>query len=128
MNRFANFCCHASIIAMFGVAGAVVLPTISHSETSSECVDYKTLVGLIQSKAKLEDYDSPEFRIKRADDGQSLIYWHYGEKTGSFYAATFRTDGCAILTSKGDLRRFAFPKTAFNTGVFFELDVLEIKP
>ncbi|MEM9279201.1 MAG: hypothetical protein AAGA76_11560 [Pseudomonadota bacterium] len=105
------------------------IPALSaNTDTNAHCINHQGLVTLVKSEATAKDYGSPVFRVKRAVDGQSLVYWHFGEKTGSFYAVTFKTDGCAILTDEGSLRRFAFPKTAFNTGVFFELDVLKLEP
>lgn len=93
----------------------------------NSCITHDDLVIQVYEKSKTNDKEKLEFRIKTADDGQSLIYWHTGGKTGSFFAATFKSNGCAILTKKGKLRRFTFPKTAFNTGVFFEMDEFDYK-
>ncbi|MEM9330482.1 MAG: hypothetical protein AAGA53_04095 [Pseudomonadota bacterium] len=101
---------------------------MANADTLNQCVKHPGLIKIVQLEATEKGHDSPKFRIKRAEDGQSLVYWHFGGRTGSFYAATFRTDGCAILTTSGTVRMFTFPKTAFNTGVFFELDVLETSP
>ena len=96
------------------------------SANSAEmCINHNQLVQKITSETRASASGKPEFRIKRAEDGQSLVYWLDGNDNGRFYAATFNAKGCAILTDSGELRRFVFPKTAFNTGVFFEMDVFQ---
>ncbi len=108
---------------------ALAVTTQPSAQESNACITHQDLVRTVFEKLKQdkEKNKTPEFRISNADDGQSLVYWHTGGRTGSFFAATFKSDGCAILTTEGKLRRFIFPKTAYNTGVFFELDEFDYK-
>lgn len=101
----------------------------SAAQENNACITHQDLVRTVFEKLQQdkEENKTPEFRISNADDGQSLVYWHTGGQTGSFFAATFKSDGCAVLTTEGKLRRFIFPKTAYNTGVFFELDEFDYK-
>lgn len=115
---------HRSVASFFIL---FAFTTHSAAQENSACITHQDLVRTIAKNLEPEKNKAPEFRINKADDGQSLVYWHTGGETGSFFAATFKSDGCAVLTSSGELRRFTFPKTAFNTGVFFEMEKLDYK-
>ena len=105
-------------------AGSSVL---AHGVAASEkCSDKQSVARAIQMQAKVNGFGDPMFRIKRAADGQALLYWHYGDSFRSFYAVTFRANGCVILTDNGTPRRFIFPKSAYNSGVFAELDKFDL--
>ena len=109
------------------IVTVLVFSGIANAQENQACITHQNLVQQINEKFQAQKDKTPEFRISKAQDGQSLLYWHLGGETGSFFAATFKKDGCAILTTNGELRRFTFPKTAFNTGVFFEMEKLDIK-
>jgi len=112
------------------IIAALLLTTLvlrtEPATAAADCITHQRLTQQIQVLAAKNGYGTPEFRIKRNPDGQALVYWHYGEITGLFYAVTFRANECAILTDAGKPRRFVFPKSAYNSGVFFELDLLKV--
>lgn len=114
----------ATIISLIGM---FALTTHISAQEDKSCITHQDLVQMLVEKLKPERDQALEFRINKAEDGQSLLYWHTGGSTGSFFATTFKSDGCAILTTTGEPRRFIFPKTAFNTGVFFEMDEFDYK-
>jgi len=97
------------------------------AKAEDTCIMHETLIQQIDREALQEPEQKPEYRVTWSEDGQSLIYWHYGSEKGRFFAVTFMSDGCAIMTDKGTPRKFTFPKTAYNTGVFFEMDVYKSK-
>ncbi len=106
------------------IAGPMLL---AHEAYASEkCSDQQAVAREILMQAKVNGFGNPVFRIKRANDGQALLYWHHGDTSRSFYAVTFRANGCVILTESGKPRRFIFPKSAYNSGVFAELDKFEL--
>lgn len=107
---------------LISIFAALLISNTASAQDRNVCITHHDLVRSVLEKTLKDKNKSAEFRINRADDGQSLIYWHTGGRTGSFFAATFKSDGCGILRDSGELRRFIFPKTAFNTGVFFEMD------
>lgn len=109
------------------IAFVLALTTQTSAQENNACITHQDLVRTVLKTFEQDKSKTPEFRISNADDGQSLVYWHTGGRTGSFFAATFKSDGCAVLTTEGKLRRFIFPKTAYNTGVFFELDEFDYK-
>lgn len=116
-----------SKLLLLSLATLLMFANGTIASAQNTCITHRNLVQQVLEKAQADKNQQPEFRINKADDGQSLIYWHTGGETGSFFAASFKPDGCAILTAMGELRRFTFPKTAFNTGVFFEMDKLDIR-
>lgn len=89
-----------------------------------QCITHEAVIEEVQLEADKDEHKSAEFRITKADDGQSLLYWHFGGRTGSFHAVSFNAKGCAIHGASGIMRKFIFPKTAYNTGVFFEMEVV----
>jgi len=106
---------------------AAVLYGATTAKAEETCIMHETLIRQIDSEALQDPEQKPEYRVTRADDGQSLIYWHYGGEKGRFFAVTFMSNGCAIMTDNGTPRKFTFPKTAYNTGVFFEMDIYKSK-
>lgn len=86
-----------------------------------ECSNKGSVARQVTETAKRQGLGQPEFRVTKQADGQALLYWRYGMDSRSFYAVTFRPDGCAVLTDAGQPRRFVFPRSAYNTGVFEEM-------
>ena len=110
------------LIAIIILLTSFISPALAQENT---CITHKILIEEIYTNATNQTDETPEFRIAKTEDGQSLVYWHLGGENNSFNAVTFKTNGCAVLNPSGEIRKFIFPKTAFNTGVFFELDILE---
>lgn len=104
-------------VAAFGLASLV-----GPASADRNCLTEDELAQLISEEAEADGYADTEFRITRQEDGQALLYWDHGGDTRSFYAVTIRANGCAVLTAKGNPRRFVFPKSAYNSGVFYEMD------
>ncbi len=113
------------LITITVFVACLALPT-PRPGASQSCADLQSVARQIKSYANSSGYGDPVFRIKRSDDGQALLYWHYGDKFKSFYAITFNATGCAVLVDGGKPRRFIFPKSAYNSGVFAELDEFEL--
>ena len=86
-----------------------------------QCARKAFVAREVLDNALRQGFEKPEFRITVQADGQALLYRRYGMDSRSFYAVTFWTDGCAILTDTGQPRRFVFPRSAYNTGVFEEM-------
>ena len=97
---------------------AVPLPP---SVAGDKCLSKLLVAQQVNSTAKRHGLKRPEFRITRQADGQALLYWRHGMDARSFYAVTFRANGCAVLNRSGSIRRFVFPRSGYNTGVFEEM-------
>lgn len=108
------------VAAMLAVVGAA-LP----AGAGEACVSTASLARQVSQAARQRGVKRPEFRITRQEDGQALLYWRFGMDSRSFYAVTFRPDGCAVLTRSGQPRRFVFPRSGYNTGVFEEMAVFD---
>lgn len=97
------------------------LAALVPASAKAKCSSKVSIAHLVAETAKRQGSGRPEFRITKQADGQALLYWRYGMDSRSFYAVTFRPDGCAVLTDAGQPRRFVFPRSAYNTGVFEEM-------
>ncbi|MDH3742869.1 MAG: hypothetical protein OER56_14860 [Hyphomicrobiales bacterium] len=95
--------------------------TLSLLSADEQCANKTSVARQVSDIAKLQGVEKPEFRVTEQEDGQALLYWRHGMDSRSFYAVTFRPDGCAVLTDAGRPRRFVFPRSAYNTGVFEEM-------
>ncbi|NNE23404.1 MAG: hypothetical protein HKN11_12425 [Rhizobiales bacterium] len=91
------------------------------------CANRTSVARQISDIAELQGIEKPEFRITEQDDGQALLYWRHGMDARSFYAVTFRPNDCAVLTDAGRPRRFVFPRSAYNTGVFEEMAAFDTR-
>ena len=109
---------HALIGALIGQ-----LFPLAQSGAAESCTSQHSVARQVILQAEREGPAVPVFRIARQSDGQAILYWDHGDHSKSFYAVTFRANGCAILTGKGNPRRFIFPKSAYNSGVFYEMDL-----
>ena len=112
------------------IHGAVLLgfSLTTHPQASAAevCSTRDAVARHVRTSAIERGFAAPVFKIQRQADGQALLYWDYGERSNSFYAVTFRADGCAVLTEQGSPRRFVFPKNRYNTGVFYEMDLFRL--
>lgn len=110
--------------------GTVAFVSVMSSNTSlhagETCLKHAKLTENIRIKAKLKGKGTPRFRIERDGSGQSIVYWDHGEAAKTFYGVTFRANGCAITLSNGLTRRYVFPKTRYNSGVFYEMEELKL--
>lgn len=104
-------------VILIGATLAAFVPASAKEKCSSK----KLVARQVAETAKRQGVGQPEFRITKQADGQALLYWRFGMDSRSFYAITFRPDGCAVLTDTGQPRRFVFPRSAYNTGVFEEM-------
>jgi len=110
--------------ALGGLVAGCLCP-LAQSGASEHCASQHSVAQHIAEQAELEGSVTPVFRIERQADGQAILYWDLGAHTQSFHSVTFRANGCAILTDRGSPRQFIFPKSAYNSGVFYEMDLFE---
>ena len=97
------------------------LAALVPASAKAKCSSKASVARQVAETAKQIGFMQPEFRYTKQADGQALLYWRFGMDSRSFYAVIFRSDGCAVLTKAGQPRRFVFPRSAYNTGVFEEM-------
>ena len=111
---------------LLAAAFACVPAACGTASAEEACATRDAVARQVRDTALERGLAEPVFKIQRQDDGQALLYWDYGERSKAFYAVTFRADGCAVLTDRGNPRRFIFPKSRYNTGVFIEMELFRL--